>query len=157
MLPFASAAPTRTFRSHSHRPSFTSLLSARSRLTNLGFAVLSAATCLSLLINLYYYHSSSPKHLHFDYDPTQTIKREPWMAPLHHLIIVPGHAIWKGTDPQKRTLDSEWILESYQKGGGRVQAFYDHIAAGWVSFESLLPWQRTNNIHSLQRRAGSRR
>jgi len=52
------------------------------------------------------------------------------MAPLHHLIIVPGHAIWKGSDPQKRTQDSEWILESYQKGGGRVQAFYDHIAAG---------------------------
>lgn len=132
MLPTSSR--TRTFHSQTHRRHVVDLLTTRSRLTNLGVVLLSAAACLSLLFNLYYYHSS-PSALQSlpDHDATQTVVQEPWIVPLDHLIIVPGHAIWKGTDPQKRTHDNEWILEDYQKGGGRVQAFWDHIAAGYVS------------------------
>jgi len=43
---------------------------------------------------------------------------------------VPGHAIWKGADPEKRTQDSEWILEPYQKGSGRTRVFWEHIVTG---------------------------
>lgn len=116
MLPTTSR--TRTFHSRTHRPKLLDLLTARSRLTNLGVVLLSFSTCISFLINLYYYHHK-PTLQSLDYDATQTVAHKPWMTPLDHLIIVPGHAIWKGVDAQKRTHDTEWILEEYQKGGER--------------------------------------
>lgn len=68
---------------------------------------------------------------------------------LDHLIIVPGHAIWRGKPPftphlsnfelttclagsnaQLRMSESEWVLEPYQRGGGRIRAFFSHIVRG---------------------------
>jgi hypothetical protein len=140
--PVSVTGRMRTFRSQigsRQSNNFIDLLLTRSRITNLGLVLLSFATFISLLFNFYHYSSSLIQYSHrpytsqsqsLDYDPTQTITREAWVSSLEHLIIVPGHAIWKGSDPQKKHLDSEWILEDYQKGGGRVQAFWDHIATG---------------------------
>lgn len=49
---------------------------------------------------------------------------------LNHLIIVPGHAIWKGGDPRLRLDNDQWLLEPYQKSGRRVAAFFAHIERG---------------------------
>jgi hypothetical protein len=53
----------------------------------------------------------------------------PPSTPLHHLIMVPGHALWTGQDPGLVTNDGEWILEEYQKGGS-VKTFVKHIDKG---------------------------
>ena len=45
---------------------------------------------------------------------------------LSHLIIVPGHAIWRGVGTGKE--DSDWVLEPYQKNQGI--SFLNHIKAG---------------------------
>lgn len=108
------------------------VLLARARVTNLGFIILSSFAVLSFLYNL---------HLHFSYYPpeswrapplsiTSTLSRPKSFRELNHLIIVPGHSIWKGSDPDLRLDEDEWLLEPYQKGGGRVSAFVSHIARG---------------------------
>ena len=45
---------------------------------------------------------------------------------LHHLILVPGHAIWIGCEATEATRDADWILEPMQKGGS-VKTFISHI------------------------------
>ena len=118
------------------------LLLTRSRLTNLGVIALSSITALSLLLNIFHYlDSGTPSdsslgtdtltyQLTDENDDSQNVIRESWTESLDHLIIVPGHAIWKGFDPEKCTQDSEWILEPYQKGAGKTYVFWEHIAAG---------------------------
>ncbi|OBZ67023.1 Uncharacterized protein C57A10.07 [Grifola frondosa] len=59
-----------------------------------------------------------------------TIERHDALSAIDHLIIVPGHAIWKGSSIAQRLDDDEWILEPYQRGGARVAAFFKHILAG---------------------------
>jgi hypothetical protein len=49
---------------------------------------------------------------------------------MDHLIMVPGHAIWKGGDPSEYEKDSEWVLDVAQAGRGNPKAFYAHIAKG---------------------------
>lgn len=136
----------RTIYSQPHRSTFRNLLDVlltRSRLTNVGLVILSSITAVSLLLNFFHYLDNSPSgnslgtdtltyQLSDENDDSQNVMRESWSESLDHLIIVPGHAIWKGVDPNKRTQDSEWILEPYQKGGGKTQVFWDHIAAGLV-------------------------
>jgi len=108
----------------------------RARVTNLGLLLLSGVTVLSLFFNLRYYFSSprgiSQQLLHHPLpsDISSTIHRHDALSTIDHLIMVPGHAIWKGSDVKRRLDDEEWILEPYQRGGGRVAAFYQHIAAG---------------------------
>ncbi|EEB05193.1 hypothetical protein SJAG_00190 [Schizosaccharomyces japonicus yFS275] len=46
---------------------------------------------------------------------------------LSHLIIIAGHAVWLGGATNGES-DTEWILESYQKGEGKV--FAQHVRAG---------------------------
>lgn len=128
-----------------HRPAYRNLLDillARCRLTNLGLIIISSITTFSLLLNVIHCLDntlSSDKHLDTDTlkyqlfdenDDSQNVIRESWIESLDHLIIVPGHAIWKGADPNKRTQDSEWILKPYQKGTGKAQVFWEHIAVG---------------------------
>ena len=135
----------RTIHSHSHRLAVRNLLNllvARSRLTNLALVILSSVTAISLLLNLFHYLGKTPSpedslgtysltyQLSDENDDSQNAIRESWTESLDHLIIVPGHAIWKGVDPEKRTQDSEWILEPYQKGTGKTQVFWEHIATG---------------------------
>ncbi|EIN12102.1 hypothetical protein PUNSTDRAFT_99521 [Punctularia strigosozonata HHB-11173 SS5] len=59
-----------------------------------------------------------------------SIARPEWTDLINHLVIVPGHAIWTGTDPRMRLSESEWVLEPYQQGGGRIRAFFSHIVRG---------------------------
>jgi hypothetical protein len=128
---------------HPHRSTYRNLLDillTRSRLTNLGLIIFSSITSLSLLLNLLHYLNStvSPAdysgpgyQLFVENDDSQNVFRESWTESLDHLIVVPGHAIWKGVDPAKRTQDSEWILKPYQKGVGKTQVFWEHIAVGY--------------------------
>ncbi|KAI5822915.1 hypothetical protein K523DRAFT_287430 [Schizophyllum commune Tattone D] len=44
--------------------------------------------------------------------------------------MVPGHSIWKGTDPEQRFSEDQWVLEPYQKGGKRLSALIKHIEIG---------------------------
>ena len=143
MLP--SPVLTRRHRKTQHRSAVTSLLNVlftRSRITNLGFIILSSVTAVSLLLNFFHYLENTASsgnslgtdtltyQLSDENDDSQNAIRESWTESLDHLIIVPGHAIWKGFDPEKRTQDSEWMLEPYQKGTGKTQVFWEHIAAG---------------------------
>ena len=135
----------RPTHSHPHRSTVRNLLNVlftRSRITNLGFITLSSITAVSLLLNFFHYlentawSGNSPGadtltyQLSDENDNSQSAIRESWTESLDHLIIIPGHAVWKGIDPEKRTQDSEWILEPYQKGTGKTQVFWEHIAAG---------------------------
>lgn len=123
-------------RSFDYRAALRSL-SGRSRLTNLGVWLLAAFACISFLYNLAFIFSSSstyPRSSGVGYRPPEsilaTIQRDETLERLSHLIVVPGHAIWSGSK-QDQVLDEElWTLEDYQRGGGRVSAFVDHIRQG---------------------------
>ncbi|KAH0827313.1 hypothetical protein J3R83DRAFT_3937 [Lanmaoa asiatica] len=115
-------------------------LSGRSRLTNLGVLLLTAFGCTSFLYNLAFIFSSSSAYSYSSgvgivgYAPPgsilATIRRDETLEHLSHLIVVPGHAIWSGSK-QGEVLDEElWTLEDYQRGGGRISAFVDHIKQG---------------------------
>ena len=135
----------RNTHSHLRRSAARNLLNVlltRSRITNLGFIILSSVTAVSLLLNFFHYLENTASsgnslgtdtltyQLSDENDDSQNVIRESWTEALDHLIIVPGHAVWKGIDPEKRTQDSEWMLEPYQKGTGKTQVFWEHIAAG---------------------------
>ncbi|TFK53893.1 hypothetical protein OE88DRAFT_1675182 [Heliocybe sulcata] len=109
------------------------VLLSRARITNLGVLLLCAATALSLLYNISYWFSSrgvSNGDSQAPWSITDTIERDASVQHLSHLVVVPGHAIWKGANPTVIMNEDDWILESYQKGGGRVNAFYEHIKGG---------------------------
>lgn len=128
-------------------------LRARTRLTNLAVALLVLGLGASALINANLWlstrypngyrshhdsfdrdqahHHSPPLNLQKNNAPSieATIERTGEIAGLTHLIMVAGHAIWKGADPEKREEDDEWVLTPIQKGGS-VRTFYKHIEAG---------------------------
>ncbi|KAF8348176.1 hypothetical protein F5887DRAFT_1254581 [Amanita rubescens] len=103
-------------------------LRSRARLSNAGLFSLLSLLALSLLCNLALYiphHATDPLPVLL-----AAIKRHDSTENLTHLIIVPGHAIWTGTDPNLRLSEDQWLLESYQKGKGRLAAFFAHISRG---------------------------
>lgn len=103
-------------------------LRSRARLSNGGLFSLLSLLALSLLCNLAFYiphHATDPLPVLL-----AAIKRHDSTERLTHLIIVPGHAIWTGTDPNLRLSEDQWLLESYQKGKGRLAAFFAHISRG---------------------------
>ncbi|KAH7888318.1 hypothetical protein F5I97DRAFT_1803768 [Phlebopus sp. FC_14] len=109
----------------------------RSRLTNLGVLLLGSFSCLSFLYNLAFIFSSPSYTIHDthfgDVPPASilaTIERDEALTNLSHLIIVPGHAIWSGVTSEQAFDEDFWTLEDYQKGGGRISAFVDHIKQG---------------------------
>lgn len=111
------------------------VLVTRARITNLGFFLLLATASLSLLVNLCYYFSSptatplSSAHT-IPHTVLDAVARSDEHQLLDHLVLVPGHAIWKGGNP-KDVLDAgNWLLEPYQSGRGRIEAFYNHVARG---------------------------
>lgn len=118
-------------------------LSGRSRLTNLAALLLATFGFISFSYNLAFVFSSSTSPYtsgmgvgFAGYTPPgsilATIRRDESLQELSHLIIVPGHAIWAGSKPEE-VLDEElWTLEAYQRGGGRVSAFIDHIKQGYA-------------------------
>ena len=52
------------------------------------------------------------------------------MKGLNHLVVVPGHGIWKGWKEEEKLDEEMWVLEQYQVGGGRVAAWVQHIETG---------------------------
>ncbi|KAI0373506.1 hypothetical protein BV20DRAFT_989291 [Pilatotrama ljubarskyi] len=115
-----------------HYRSTREILLTRARVTNLGFLLLAAFAAVSFLVNLAWYFSS-PDEYDAPYAPPRaiwdTIAREAALEEIYHLIMVPGHAIWKGTTVEARFDEDQWVLEPYQRGGGRIAAFFKHIAA----------------------------
>ncbi|KAH9949011.1 hypothetical protein B0H21DRAFT_689161 [Amylocystis lapponica] len=131
-LPISFSARRQYARLSRQHRSTRDVLLTRARVTNLGFLLLAGFAALSFFVNLLLYFSSSENARRYTSPDgiLSTLQRDSMAAGLDHLIIVPGHAIWKGTDAAERLNDSEWILEPYQRGGGRVAAFYNHIVAG---------------------------
>ncbi|OCF41160.1 cytoplasmic protein [Kwoniella heveanensis CBS 569] len=58
-----------------------------------------------------------------------TVERDVRYGELDHLIMVPGHAIWTGHDPDKIREDDDWVLEAMQRGGS-VKTYVKHIERG---------------------------
>ncbi|KAG6857773.1 hypothetical protein H0H87_004189 [Tephrocybe sp. NHM501043] len=139
MLPTPVAFARRgTFRFRQH-PQVTAsylpfnvygFLLSRARITNLGFFLLLFTAALSLLCNAHLLYSAQHLEQASASALFSTISRDPAIRKLGHLIIVPGHAIWKGTDPELRLREDQWVLEPYQMGGGRISAFFAHILRG---------------------------
>ena len=116
-------------------------LSRRSRITNLGVYLLASCFAISFLLNLRYWtlHQSFYSNQQSSKLQFATIDRPITRNDLDHLIIVPCHSIWRGSNSWLE--DEDWILESYQQGAGRVNAFYEHIARRYIIafiFASLL-------------------
>lgn len=136
MLPTpVSFSKRRTFRRNATAPrrKLIDVLLARARLTNLGVVLLGFVAALSLISNVRFWFFP-PTYSRSAYGTPigilATISRNKSLQNLDHLIIVPGHAIWKGADPELRSNEDEWVLEPYQRGGGRVTAFFGHILKG---------------------------
>ncbi|KAG8775270.1 hypothetical protein FRC12_001585 [Ceratobasidium sp. 428] len=108
-------------------------LLSRSRITNLGALIIGFILALSLFSNLRYAFLLSRAARRFSATPAviaDTITYNQSISHLDHLIIVAGHAIWKGGAPEDYTKDSAWVLEAGQTGRGNPDAFYAHIAKG---------------------------
>lgn len=132
-LPLYSSPRIRSSHYHVSRTDF---LLTRARVTNLGLLLLAGFATLSFLLNLGFYFSPTRRtpYVRSPYvHPNgiwSTLHRDDTLLRLNHLIIVPGHAIWRGIDAGRRFEDDEWVLETYQRGGGRVSAFVQHIEQG---------------------------
>lgn len=138
MLPlpvsFSTTRLSRRLSGPRHYRSTRDILLTRARITNLGFLILAGFAALSFLLNLIWYFSSSDDH---SYEGPYAAPRGIWetldrghaLEDLDHLIMVPGHAIWKGTSVETRLDEEQWVLEPYQRGGGRISAFFRHIVA----------------------------
>ncbi|GAA97517.1 uncharacterized protein L969DRAFT_119958 [Mixia osmundae IAM 14324] len=115
----------------SSKSSWLNLLSARARVTNLAVLVLGAITMVSLIVNIS--HFSAIEHDLSDDLKTSRIPLsirstlQPAAVQLRHMIMVPGHAIWTGSDGLRAYEDSQWVLEDMQKGG-HVKTYVKHIA-----------------------------
>lgn len=115
-------------------------MSARSRVTNLGVILLACAFFVSLLFNTRSrkIYVTAPTSEQSNCDPIpynihmrDAVPKYPGAdkSPLTHLVIVAGHAIWNGNDPNTVLNDSTWFLEDYQRGGS-VKTFLKHIETG---------------------------
>lgn len=102
-------------------------LLTRARVTNLALFLLATFAAFSFLLNLAFYFSTDSSR-----GPDSILATIDENARhLNHLVIVPGHAIWKGTNADLRLEEDQWILEAYQKGKGRIAAFFKHIALAY--------------------------
>lgn len=143
MLPSPSIARYQRKRlDTSPRKRVLEALTRRSRLTNLGVFLISGICTISLLLNLSFWTLSTSRYTgpHHARSPLSitTINRPSSHKSLNHLILVPCHSIWKGTDSWLE--EKDWFLESYQKGLGRVRAFYEHIVRRYVP-QVQFTWQ----------------
>ncbi len=128
-----------------HYRSTRDVLLSRARVTNLGFFLLAAFAALSFLLNVLHYFTDPSSSSYDDGGRGggprgiwETLRRDKALDDIDHLIMVPGHAIWKGTSAEERLDEDAWVLEAYQRGGGRVAAFFRHIAGGYVQFQLQL-------------------
>lgn len=123
--------PTHSYsRSRTRRPSHLEFLTSRARVTNLAVILLGVCTGFSILFNAYHYLQTPSGGGSFPTGLMSTIDRGWTPQQLHHLVVVPAHAIWEGRTHDERFDEDKWTLEEYQKGGGRVKAFVKHIEEG---------------------------
>lgn len=85
---------------------------------------------ISLFLNLIQHNhktSRSPSDIIINvHDPLPPVP----LIENHHAIIVAGHAIYTGpSDLEQVKLDSNWILEPFQRGG-QIHTFIEHIQKG---------------------------
>ncbi|KAK7043552.1 hypothetical protein R3P38DRAFT_2887531 [Favolaschia claudopus] len=104
----------------------------RSRATNLAVLALAALAFLSLLLNLHLYFSSSSDSSSWNL-PWNVLASLPDLhhEDLNHLIVVPGHAIWKGISPASRLQLEDWAFQSFQPHDtmpSRFEVFFQHIS-----------------------------
>lgn len=124
------------YRSLSHQSPVGSLrerLLTRSRITNLGAIIFACILAISLFSNLRYAFLLSRAAQRFTTTPAliaDTVSYNDSISTLDHLIIVAGHAIWKGGAPADYTKDPSWVMDAAQTGHGNPSAFYAHIAKG---------------------------
>jgi hypothetical protein len=119
-------------------------LRSRARTTNLAVLLLAACAAISLLLNVRLYFGSSVCLSRLDaLDRTRAqgshgqvplaLQRTipSFRSSLKNLVMVPGHAIWKGNaqSVSEALDDSEWVLFEMQKGGP-VKTFINHITKG---------------------------
>ncbi|CAE6414831.1 unnamed protein product [Rhizoctonia solani] len=142
MLPSYNSYPNLRRHHALSRPTYTSpggslreRLLSRSRVTNLGMVLVGCVLGLSLLSNLRYIYllhgyESNPRIGTTPKLITDTVSYNHSESQLDHLIMVAGHAIWKGGDPAAYEKDAEWVLDVAQAGRGNPKAFYAHIAKG---------------------------
>ncbi|KDE04318.1 hypothetical protein MVLG_05199 [Microbotryum lychnidis-dioicae p1A1 Lamole] len=107
-------------------------LTKRSRITNFAVLLLALVSVFSILLNVRLYldqqifRRPTPDTLvPLSLRATLPTSR----APLKHLVMIPGHAIWLGSNASRASLDQDWILEPFQKNGD-VRAYLKHIAKG---------------------------
>ncbi|QRV94024.1 cytoplasm protein [Ceratobasidium sp. AG-Ba] len=108
-------------------------LLARSRITNLGAVVFALILAISLFSNLRYAFLLSRAARRFTTTPaiiTDTVSYNRSISKLDHLVVVAGHAIWKGGSAADHSKDSSWVLDTAQEGHGNPSAFYAHITKG---------------------------
>ncbi|ORY26865.1 hypothetical protein BCR39DRAFT_539840 [Naematelia encephala] len=149
----SSTSPHPSYSSTTHQ--IITTLRSRTRLTNLAVSLLLLLLTTSLLLNLNTlllrpstYHPGRRKWEGWEDNATPqqldsgiplsietTIERDPRFEELDHLIMVPGHAIWIGNDPERLEEDDQWILEGIQ-GGGSVKTYVKHIREGVRRLES---------------------
>lgn len=118
-------------------------LRQRSRITNLGVILLVSLLSFSLFLNLrqwltYSTSRGSQFPVTSEYIDSSLVEKnsdshlisqnEPINA--KRLIIVAGHAIWKGCLPERRLDHEDWVLEPYQRGTASVGTFVTHITTG---------------------------
>ncbi|KAJ7287761.1 hypothetical protein C8J57DRAFT_1284848 [Mycena rebaudengoi] len=118
---------------HYGLPSRHSWLLNRSRATNLAFLGLACVSALSFLLNIKLYLSPLDgtrfSNLPLDLDilaPAPRIRA----SNLNHLILVPGHGIWTGSNPELRLRSEEWAFQSYQadQESNLLALFFQHIS-----------------------------
>ncbi|KAJ6497821.1 hypothetical protein C8R45DRAFT_822664 [Mycena sanguinolenta] len=127
MLPI----PVSTGRRHHGFVSRRTTLLNRSRATNLAVLSLAALACISLLLNVHFYFSSDAQSPSIS--PWNRLASLPELQHnLNHLIVVPGHGIWKGTNPSPdfRTRLDDWSFETFQTRPEprRLEVFFQHIS-----------------------------
>ncbi|KAI5117191.1 hypothetical protein M0805_004961 [Coniferiporia weirii] len=130
------------------------LLFLRSRVTNLAVLLLVASLVLSLLVNIrHWVERGQPSNELYDYygkssylaygrgrtgtpkSIEDTIGRSVGLQKLEHLIVVPGHGVWLGSDVRETLDEYSWAMQNYHNGGGggaqtRIEAFVGHIRKG---------------------------
>lgn len=145
MLPIPISAKRKQFRRVDlpHRQ-ITSRLLRPARATNLALLLLISACFISLFFNLLqWYRAPTTQDGWGSNDLLQAFSslygtpRPSNFKSVNHLVMVPCHAIWNGTDVASRLNDNDWLLETYQKGGNRVVAFFEHISRGYESSQGL--------------------
>ena len=102
-------------------------------------AAFACLTLFSLLLNVLYWLDAkrvpieAPTSEHIPESISNTLSRNVRLSHASHLIIVAGHGIWKGCDPQWRLDHEQWLLGPEAKDkGASVRLYFSHIVRGYV-------------------------